>query len=69
MKKKIRPLTGGEIAYLANKEKILEENRSLYYNIMAQGPCEILVLSKFSGVHDAKTLLNGAAPHGRRRLN
>lgn len=36
---------------------------------MLQGPSEIIVVSKLSGVYDAKTLLNGSSPFGRRRLN
>lgn len=36
---------------------------------MLAGPSQILVVSKLSGVFDAKTLFDGASPHGRRRVN
>lgn len=69
LRRKIRPLTGGEITYLYQEEQIMESNKSFYFNLMQEGPCEILVVSKLSGVYDAKTLLNGSSPFGRRRLN
>ena len=67
--RKTRILTGGEVAYLFHKEKIPESNKELYFDLMMAGPSEILVVSKLSAVYDAKTLLNGASPYGRRRLN
>ena len=36
---------------------------------MMAGPCEILILSKIGAVYDAKTLVNGSNPYGRRRIN
>ena len=69
LRRKIRPLTGGEVAYLIKEEGIPESNRDFYFELMQSGPCEILVVSKLSGVYDAKTLMNGASPFGRRRLN
>jgi hypothetical protein len=69
IKQVIRPLTAGETLYLFNQEKISEENKALYFDIMMQGPCEILVVSKLSAVYDARTLFYGASPYGRRRMN
>lgn len=37
--------------------------------MMSQGPCEIVLVSKIGAVADLKTILNGAAPMGRRRVN
>lgn len=67
--RKTRILTGGEVAYLYHKENIPESNKDLYFDLMMAGPSEILVVSKLSAVYDAKTLLNGSSPYGRRRLN
>jgi hypothetical protein len=69
LKKIIRPLTSGEVAYLFKAEEIQESNKQLYFNLMLAGPSQILVVSKLSGVFDAKTLFDGASPHGRRRVN
>jgi hypothetical protein len=69
LKRKVRVLTKQEIGYLFKKEKVCEANAELYYNQMSQGPCEIVVVSKIGAVADIKTILNGAAPMGRRRVN
>jgi hypothetical protein len=37
--------------------------------MMNSGPAEIVIVSKIGAVFDAKTLFNGAAPFGRRRIN
>lgn len=50
-------------------EQTSEANKALYFDLMMQGPCEILVVSKLSGVYDARTLFYGASPYGRRRTN
>lgn len=34
LKRKIRPLTGGEVAYLCRKEQIPESNKALYFDLM-----------------------------------
>lgn len=36
--------------------------------MMQAGRCEILALSKVGALQDAKTIVNGCAPFGRRRL-
>jgi hypothetical protein len=69
LKRKIRPLTGGEVGYLFKEEGIPETNKEFYFDLMQSGPSEILVVSKLAGVYDAKTLMNGSSPFGRRRLN
>lgn len=69
LKRKVRVLMKHEISYLYQKEGISESNRELYYNVMASGPCEIVVVSKIAAVGDAKTMINGAGPFGRRRVN
>lgn len=40
----------------------------MYYNIMMDGEVEIVVVSKLGGVHDLKSIVNGCAPYGRRRI-
>lgn len=69
LKRKVRVLTKQEIGYLFKKEKVCEANAELYYNQMSQNPCEIVVVSKIGAVSDLKTIVNGAAPMGRRRVN
>jgi hypothetical protein len=69
LKQQIRVLTHGEISNLYIQEEIPESNKELYFDIMLEGPCGVLVVSKLSGVFDAQTLFNGSAPYGRRRLN
>lgn len=46
-------LTHGEISTLYIKEEIPESNKELYFDIMLEGPCGVLVVSKLSGVYDA----------------
>lgn len=69
LKRKIRVLSKQEISYLFTKEKISESNAELYYNTMSEGPCEVVVVSKIAAVADAHTMVNGATPFGRRRVN
>lgn len=69
LKRKIRVLQKHEISYLYQKEGISESNRELYYNAMASGPCEIVVVSGIAAVSDAKTMMSGAGQFGRRRVN
>ena len=69
LKQVIRPLTAGETLYLFQQEQTSEANKALYFDLMMQGSCEILVVSKLSGVYDARTLFYGASPYGRRRMN
>ena len=37
--------------------------------MMLDGPCEVVVLSKVGAVVDVQTILDGANPFGRRRMN
>lgn len=64
-----RMLTLAEATYLYRQEAIPPSNNKLYLNLMLEGPCELLVLSKLGAVADAHTLFNGANPFGRRRVN
>jgi len=48
---------------------MLKENSDMYYEIMMEGPSEIICLSKVAAVNDAKVLFQGSAPYGRRRVN
>ena len=69
IKKKVRMLTKEEVTYLQHAENIPEANRELYTDLMLAGPCQILVISKIGAVTDVKTIIDGANPFGRRRLN
>ena len=40
----------------------------MYYNIMMESSCEIVVVTKLGAVSDLKTLADGSAPLGRRRV-
>jgi len=66
---KVRMLTKNEVMYLFNQENISKENEDLYVSLMLDGPCEVLVVSKVGAVPDILTILDGANPFGRRRLN
>lgn len=68
LKRKIRKLTKGELVYLADKEGITEEQGDTYYNMMMDSECEIVALTKLGATADLKTLADGCAPLGRRRL-
>ncbi len=39
-----------------------------YYNVMMEGNSEIVVVSKLGAVADLKSLVDGSAPYGRRRI-
>lgn len=69
LKRKIRILTKSEIWHLFKEEQINEDNSAFYFEIMNSGPAEIVIVSKIGAICDAKTLFNGAAPYGRRRIN
>ena len=69
LKRKVRVLKKAEIIYLFEQEKIDQANAAFYFDVMNSGPAEIVIVSKIGGVCDAKTLFNGAAPFGRRRVN
>jgi len=62
-------LTKNEVMYLFSQENISKENEELYVSLMLDGPCEVLVVSKVGAVPDVLTILDGANPFGRRRLN
>ena len=68
LKRKIRKLTKGELVYLADKEGISEEQGETYYNMMMDSECEIVALTRLGASADLKTLVDGCAPLGRRRL-
>lgn len=61
-------LTKSEIAFLAEQEQISEDKCETYYNIMREGEVEIIAVTKLGGVSDLKSLVDGAAPYGRRRI-
>lgn len=65
----VRNLRLSEVNYLRKEENIPEENHQLYHDLMTEGPCCILMVSKLAGVQDAKAILNGATPFGRKRMN
>jgi hypothetical protein len=68
LKRKIRMLTKSEVAFLSEKEGITDDKCDTYYNIMMDGECEIIALSKIGAVNDLKTIVDGSAPLGRRRI-
>jgi hypothetical protein len=68
LKRKVRMLTKAEVSFLAESEGVTDENCSHYYNIMMDGETEIVVVTKLGGVSDLKSLVDGCAPLGRRRL-
>lgn len=35
---------------------------------MMEGECEIVVVTKLGGVSDLRSIVNGSAPYGRRRI-
>jgi len=65
----VRILSQNEVNYLMVQEKISKENQELYNAIMLDGPSEVLIISKVGAVTDVLTILEGANPFGRRRLN
>ncbi len=68
LKRKIRMLTKSEVAFLSEKEGITDDKCDSYYNIMMEGECELIALSKIGAVKDLKTIVDGSGPLGRRRI-
>lgn len=69
LKRKIRMLTKSEVLFLYSEcEKLPENQCETYFNIMMEGECEIIVVSKIGAVSDLKSIADGAAPLGRRRI-
>lgn len=61
-------LTKAEVAFLAEIEEISDEKCEMYYNIMMEGESEIVVLTKLGAVYDLRSIVEGSAPIGRRRV-
>jgi hypothetical protein len=69
LKRKIRMLTKAEVVFMAEQERITDPSKcELYYNLMMDGECEIVAVTKLGAVSDLKTIADGAAPYGRRRI-
>ena len=68
LKRKTRMLNKSEVAFMAETEQITDEKCENYYNIMMDGEVEIIVVTKFGAVSDLKSLVDGSAPLGRRRI-
>lgn len=68
LKRKQRVLTKTEIGYLAEKDGVGNQSLQAYTNLMQSGRSEILALSKIGAIQDAKSIVNGTAPFGRRRV-
>ena len=68
IKRKVRMLNKSEVMYLADVEKITKDKAEMYYNLMMDGDCEIIVVSKLGAVHDLQSLVDGCKPYGRRRV-
>lgn len=68
LKRKIRMLTKAEVAYLSEKEQISDEKCETYYNMMREGESEIIAVTKLGAVSDLKSIVDGCAPYGRRRV-
>ena len=68
LKRRIRKLTRSELVYLAEKEGISDDKCETYYNLMMDSEVEIIAVSKMGATKDLKTLVDGCAPFGRRRI-
>jgi hypothetical protein len=68
LKRKERMLSKAELAFLAEMEGITDDKCESYYNIMMEGNVEIIAVTKLGAVDDLKTIANGCAPLGRRRI-
>jgi hypothetical protein len=68
LKRKQRMLSNSELAYLAEQESISDDKCEAYYNMMMEGHVEIVVVTKLGAVSDLKTIVDGNAPLGRRRV-
>ena len=61
-------LLKSEVMYLAEVEKVTKDQAEIYYNLMMDGDCEIIVVSKLGAVEDLQSLVDGCKPFGRRRI-
>ena len=61
-------LSKSEVLYLAGVEKVTKDKAELYYNLMMDGDCEIVVVSKLGAVEDLQSIVDGNNPYGRRRV-
>eukprot|EP00347_Sterkiella_histriomuscorum_P005365 403356888 len=68
IKRKVRMLLKSEVMYLAEVEKVTKDQAEIYYNLMMDGDCEIIVVSKLGAVEDLQSLVDGCKPFGRRRI-
>ena len=68
IKRKVRMLTKSEVLYLARVERITKDKADLYYNLMMDSDCEVIVVSKMGAVEDLQTIVDGGKPYGRRRI-
>jgi len=68
LKRKQRVLTKTEIGYLADRDGVDNASLQAYTNMMQSGRSEILALTKIGAIQDAKSIVNGTAPFGRRRV-
>ena len=68
LKRRIRKLTRAEIQYLSEKEGITDDKCETYYNMMMDSEVEIVAVTKMGATSDMKTLVDGCAPLGRRRI-
>ena len=68
LKRRIRKLTRAEIEYLSEKEGITDDKCETYYNMMMDSEVEIVAVTKMGARSDMKTLVDGCAPLGRRRI-
>jgi hypothetical protein len=68
LKRKVRMLTRAEVAFMAEQEGITDDKCEMYYNIMMESDSEVVAVTKLGAVSDLKSLTDGAAPFGRRRL-
>jgi hypothetical protein len=70
LKRKVRMLTKAEVVFMAEQERVSgsKEKCEMYYNLMMEGECEIVAVTKIGAVSDLKSIVDGSAPLGRRRI-
>ena len=68
LKRKVRMLTKAEVAFLADQEEIADDKCEAYYNLMMDGEVEVITVTKLGAVEDLRSLTDGCAPLGRRRI-
>ena len=69
LKRKRRMLSKAEVVFLAETEGVNDpDKKHMYYNLMMDGECEIVVVVKLGAVADLKTIVDGSNPYGRRRI-